>query len=127
MKNLSKEEDLVNIYYFNRPNLVSTLWSDEDPSQTKRISSVYAAGNYCYALEKNDKTNQFYSWGMGQSCVLGNRDDENEFKPYTVHPKMYEELPVIQVGCGTQHVVVLTTDSIEKRELPTLLPEVFEF
>lgn len=55
---------------------------------------------------------------MGSNYVLGNREEDNEFRPYTVHPKMFEEMPVMQIGCGTQHVVVLTTDSIEKKELP---------
>ena len=53
MSKLAKEEDLVNIYYFNQPILVSDLWSDEDPAKRKVISSIYAAGNYCYALERN--------------------------------------------------------------------------
>jgi len=31
---------------------------------------------------------------MGQSYVLGTREEDNEYKPYAVHPKMFEELPV---------------------------------
>lgn len=38
---------------------------------------------------------------MGENYVLGTRDDENMFKPYTVNPKMFDELPVLMVGCGT--------------------------
>jgi len=91
---LAKEEDLVNIYYFNKPVLVSDLWSEVDEAQRKIISEIYAAGNYCYALERNDNLNQLYSWGMGSSYVLGSRDEENQFRPYTVHPKMFEELPI---------------------------------
>jgi hypothetical protein len=48
---------------------------------------------------------------MGENYVLGSRDDDNQYFPYKVHPKMFEEFPVLQVGAGTQHVVVLTTDS----------------
>ena len=46
--------------------------------------------------------------------MLGNREDNNEFKPYLVHPKMYEELNVIMLGQGTQHVVALTSDGDSK-------------
>jgi hypothetical protein len=94
MTKLAKEEDLVNIYYFNEPQLVSDLWSEEDQHNRKIISKVYAAGNYSYALEKNNHLNQLYSWGMGSSYVLASRDEENQFRPYNVHPKMFEELPI---------------------------------
>jgi hypothetical protein len=48
---------------------------------------------------------------MGENYVLGSRDDDNQHTPYKVHPKMFEEMPVLMVGTGTQHIVVLTTDS----------------
>jgi len=38
---------------------------------------------------------------MGSSYVLGNRDEENEYRPYKVNPKMFEEFPVRDVGLGT--------------------------
>jgi hypothetical protein len=100
---LEKEEDLVNIGYFNRPVLVGDLWDELDPSKQHRIVHVFAKGNYCYALEftPEQKSNQLYSWGMGDSYVLGNREEENQFRPYTVHPKMYEELPVKDMALGT--------------------------
>ena len=48
---------------------------------------------------------------MGSSYVLGNREEDNEFRAYKVHPKMFEELPILKIALGTQHVVVLTSDS----------------
>jgi regulator of chromosome condensation len=105
-----KEEDLNGIGYFNVPHLVEKLWSDEAKVIAK---ACYAKGNYSYILEtpEGNKSNQLYSWGMGENYVLGSRDDDNQFYPYKVHPKMFEEFPVLQVGAGTQHVVVLTTDN----------------
>jgi hypothetical protein len=89
---------------------VEKLWNDEKHTIVK---AVYAKGNYSYVLEmpEGSRTNQLYSWGMGENYVLGSRDDDNQFFPYTVHPKMFEELPVLMVGAGTQHVVILTSDS----------------
>lgn len=77
------------------------------------MKACYAKGNYSYILEtpEGNKSNQLYSWGMGENYVLGSRDDDNQYFPYKVHPKMFEEFPIIQVGAGTQHVVVLTTDN----------------
>lgn len=74
---------------------MNDLWSDDDPNQRKLISHVEASGQYCYALEMNDQSNQLYSWGMGSSYVLGNREEDNQFHAYTVNPKMFEELPVM--------------------------------
>lgn len=93
----------MNIYYFNEPQLVQSLWPEDDPENRKKISSVYAAGSQCYALEikQESKTNQLYSWGFGASYVLGNREEENEFKPYAVHPKMFEEMPIMMLAAGT--------------------------
>jgi regulator of chromosome condensation len=59
-----------------------------------------------------------YSWGFGENYVLGTRNDDNQYKPSLVHPKMFEELPVLSVGLGTQHVVVLTADEADKNEIP---------
>lgn len=75
----------------------------------------------------NDQANQAYSWGMGSSYILGNRDEENEYHAYTVNPKMYEENPVFYIGCGSQHVVVLTTENQQTRELPTFDESVINF
>lgn len=80
-----------------------------DDEQQKKITSVAAAGNYTYALVTNK--NQLYSWGMGENYVLGNREDSNEFKPYAVDQAMFESKKVLQVACGTQHVVVLVQDA----------------
>ena len=44
---------------------------------------------------------------MGENYVLGNREDENEFKPYTLDPRMFETNRVVMMGCGTQHAVAL--------------------
>ena len=57
-----------------------------------------ACSAYSYAFS-NEK-NRLYAWGMGENYVLGTRDDENEFVPKEVHPKMFNELRVLQVACG---------------------------
>ena len=64
---------------------------------------------------------------MGENYVLGSRDDDNQFKPYVVHPRMFDELPVLMLGAGTQHVVVLTSDSQDHQDFPQFTPEVLEF
>ena len=48
---------------------------------------------------------------MGENYVLGNREDENEFKPYKLDPRMFENNKVVMMGCGTQHTVALAMAS----------------
>jgi len=38
---------------------------------------------------------------MGYNYVLGTRDEENEFKPVKVHPKMFHENAVKTIGAGS--------------------------
>jgi alpha-tubulin suppressor-like RCC1 family protein len=61
-------------------------------------------------LVQKESENELYSWGMGENYVLGNRDDQNEFKPYKVNPKMFKEKKVIQISSGINHVVALALD-----------------
>lgn len=63
------------------------------------MTRITAAGNYTYAIVSNK--NEVYSWGMGENYVLGNRDDQNEFKPFKLDPRMFEEKKVLQIACGT--------------------------
>lgn len=101
-KKAESEPDLNGIYFFRRPNLLSGL-------EGKKISKVFAGSNFCYALDES--SNELYSWGMGYNYVLGTREEENEFEPVKVHPKMFHELAVRRVGAGSQHVAILTTTS----------------
>jgi hypothetical protein len=64
---------------------------------------------------------------MGSSYILGNREEDNEYKPYAVHPKMFDELPVRELGVGTLHVVALTTNDKERDQLPEFEDEVLNF
>lgn len=55
---------------------------------------------------------------MGYNYVLGSREEDNLFTPTVVHPKQFHENIVKLVGAGSQHIVVLTTDSPDNRDLP---------
>lgn len=109
------EEDLKYIFYFHRPELVESLWkwdledTDVVAACRKPASQVVAAGHYCYAICGDD----VYSWGFGENYVLGNRSDENEFKPHKLDPRMFENNKVVMLAGGTQHAVALALDGPE--------------
>jgi alpha-tubulin suppressor-like RCC1 family protein len=73
------ETNLNYIQFFKRPEHVDTL------PEGVLIHKVFAGKDYCYAV--NTETNATYSWGLGESYVLGNKEDESVFEPFNVHPK----------------------------------------
>ena len=103
------------IYYFYRPQLIDQFWKlelaeGEDPAQLRKTCTfIAAAGQYCFAVF--EQNNEVYSWGMGENYVLGNRDDCNQFTPYLLDPRMFEENPVIMMALGTMHAVALAKES----------------
>ena len=99
------EEDLKYIFYFYRPQLVDQLWKlkldegDDTNEKRKVCTQVEAAGQYCYAVMGDQK--EVYAWGFGENYVLGTRADDNVYEPTLLHPKMFEENPVVMMACGT--------------------------
>ena len=55
---------------------------------------------------------------MGDSYVLGSREDDNQFTPYAIHPKMFYNAKVRHVGCGNLHVVVLCSKDEDSNDVP---------
>jgi len=108
------DEDLAKIAYFATPQLLDCFLHPVD--------AVFAASDYNYALVKH--SNELFAWGRGDNYVLGTRDDENCFKPELVNPKMFHDNFVVMVGTGSNHVVVLSTDSPDKKEELGLVDEV---
>ena len=113
----NKEEDLKYIYYFYRPQLIDQLWKLElaegdDPAKCRKVCThIAAAGHYNYAVFAG--TNEVYSWGFGENYVLGNRDDNNEFTPYLLDNRMFEENQVVSIACGSMHSCGLTKESAD--------------
>lgn len=62
---------------------------------------------------------------MGENYVLGNRDDCNQFTPYLLDPRMFEENPVAMMALGTMHAVSLCKESPDAT-MPVLDSSKFE-
>lgn len=82
---------------------------DKDELQ-KKVVQIESNGNFNYAIVDKKGDREVYSWGMGENYVLGNREDNNEFVPFKLHPKMFKEQKLQQIACGLNHVVGLTLD-----------------
>ena len=76
------------------------------------IDDIYAAFQYFYA--KNKKTNKVYSWGSGDSFILGNKKEKSETTPYLINYLFFKNLYVSDLSLGCSHVAVLL---IEKKDI----------
>jgi len=76
------------------------------------IDDIYAAFQYFYA--KNNKTNKVYSWGSGDSFILGNKKEKSETTPYLINHLFFKNLYVSDLALGCSHVAVLL---IEKKDI----------
>jgi regulator of chromosome condensation len=59
------------------------------------IEKIRCSMNYNYAV--NEKRNEVYTWGMGESYVLGNKKDDNEAEPFKVPKEFYFNKKVAKV------------------------------
>ena len=76
------------------------------------IDDIYAAYQYFYA--KNKKTNKVFSWGSGDSFILGNKKEKSETTPYLINHLFFKNLYVSDLALGCSHVAVLL---IEKKDI----------
>lgn len=72
------------------------------------IDDIYANFQYFYA--KNKKTNKVYSWGSGDSFILGNKKEKAETTPYLINHLFFKNLYVSDLSLGCSHVAVLLTE-----------------
>lgn len=74
----------------------------------EKIERVYATSHYSYAIAK--ETNQFYTWGLGFSYVLGNGRDSELKEPFQVPTKFFNDMPVSVISLGATHVIYSSGD-----------------
>ena len=73
------------------------------------INEIIATYQSFYARNKNN--NKVYSWGSGDSYILGNKKEKAEKKPYLIDSNFYKNMRVTDLDMGCAHVaVVLTKD-----------------
>lgn len=52
-----------------------------------KMDGVAAAGHFSYAYNLQDQ--RFFSWGMGNSYVLGTREEDSVYSPFEVDKMIY--------------------------------------
>ena len=99
---LNNNEEIINIpkelVFFNR-NL----------NPQNEVNEIVATYQSFYA--RNENNNKVYSWGSGDSYILGNRKEKSEKNPYSIESKFFKNMKVSDLDMGCAHVaVVLTKD-----------------
>ena len=66
------------------------------------IKEIDSYGNYNFAY--NPESGKAYSWGFGASYVLGNKEEENEEKPFEINKEFFKNMRLKNISLGNQHV-----------------------
>ena len=73
------------------------------------VNEIIATYQSFYARNKNN--NKVFSWGSGDSYILGNKKEKAEKTPYLIDSNFYKNMRVSDLDMGCAHVaVVLTKD-----------------
>ena len=71
------------------------------------VNEIIATYQSFYARNKNN--NKVYSWGSGDSYILGNKKEKSEKKPYLIDSSFYKNMRVSDLDMGCAHVAVVLT------------------
>ena len=88
----------------------SKMSVDEPKSQPAKVEETKIDA----AKDEPDTSNlnQIYSWGIGNSYVLGTKEEDSVYEPFNVPHVMYKHLNVEEVTCGTIHVLVRASEPV---------------
>ena len=97
---LNNDEPIINkpkeIIFFNKYT--------NPENEVNEITSAYQS---FYA--RNTVNNKVYSWGNGDSFILGNKKEKSEKNPYLIDFNFFKNMKVSQLEMGCSHVAVLLT------------------
>ena len=85
-------------------------------SQHNIITDIKSYSHFNYAY--NTDNGNVYSWGMGESYVLGNKRDSNEKSPFQIPQNFFNNLKIRDISLGSQHVIVSLYDPVTGVKCP---------
>jgi len=104
---LNTEEEII-----NKPREIKFFNKEINPEN--EVNEIISAYQSFYA--RNTLNNKIYSWGTGDSFILGNKKEKSEKNPYLIDNKFYNYMKVSQLSMGCSHIAVLLIkdDNINK-------------
>lgn len=92
---------------------------NEEENKKNIIDTIASSMDFCYALDKNN--NQVYSWGTGDSYVLGTKEEDDMYIPYKIPKDFFKNNNINDMSLGANHVIIVMRDaSNESEKLPSL-------
>ena len=89
----------------NKPK--ELIFFNRNINPENEVNEISAAYQSFYA--RNINNNKVYSWGVGDSYILGNKKEKSEKNPYLIDNKFYKNMKVSQLDMGCSHIAVLLT------------------
>ena len=89
----------------NKPKEI--IFFNKEINPENEVNEISAAYQSFYA--RNINNNNVYSWGSGDSYILGNKKEKSEKNPYLIDNKFYKNMKVSQLDMGCSHIAVLLT------------------
>lgn len=106
----------------NNQNSQNANPSEENPSNSNisnKINKIASSMDFSYALDKIN--NQLYSWGTGDSYVLGTRKEDDSNTPFKIPKEFFKNQIIDNISLGANHVIISTLDpSMQNEKLPEL-------
>ena len=105
------DDNLLGLYndevVINRPK--ELIFFNPNSNPQNEVNEIVASFQSFYA--RNTNNNKVYSWGSGDSYILGNKKEKAEKRPYSIDNQFFYSLKITDLDLGCSHVaVVLTKD-----------------
>ena len=103
----------------NKPK--ELIFFNPNTNPQNEVNEITATFQSFYA--RNTNNNKVYSWGSGDSYILGNKKEKSEKQPYLIDNKFFKNMRVSDLDMGCAHVAVVLTkderllDSYQKEEI----------
>jgi hypothetical protein len=123
-ENVERDEDNFIISTPTKLNFNNNYKNTNENNETKtnhqyKFSSIASSMDFSYAFDKNN--NQVYSWGTGDSYVLGTKEEDDANTPYAIPKEFFKNQIINNITLGANHVIITMRDpSSENQNLPCL-------
>ncbi|CAD8049440.1 unnamed protein product [Paramecium sonneborni] len=109
---VQKSQKAIGYEFITTPQIINNI---------PKMQSIYASMHFNFSISEKK---QVFSWGNGQSFVLGTRNENSQFQPKEV-TQIFKNEKLLQISLGASHVIALTT-SDHSFQLPLINEELLK-
>ncbi|CAD8134090.1 unnamed protein product [Paramecium pentaurelia] len=109
---VQKSQKVIGYEFITTPQKINNI---------PKMQSIFGSMHFNFAISQQK---QIFSWGNGQSYVLGTRNENSQFQPKDV-TTIFKNEKLLQISLGASHVIALTS-SDHTFELPMVDQQVLQ-